>query len=121
MKLNKYLMCGSCFASSLLVSLSCAADQNVVGLLDDAVAIYMQKGDYFIKDRDVSKEMLILPSKVVEEKRGYIKTIQQGREIWLDQLDVTLSPPKSVGESGCISSNIGNVAKTGRGAGESCK
>ncbi|MNP62488.1 hypothetical protein D3C76_1577770 [compost metagenome] len=87
----------------------------------DSVTLYVQKNDYFVKDRDVASKTLTLPSPVLTQNKGYIKTTQQGREVWLDLVDVTLFPLKSVGGSGCVATNDSNVASTGRGAGEKCK
>lgn len=108
-------------ATLLLAGSAQAAGQNITALQEDSVVLYVQKNDYFVKDQDVASKTLVLPSPVLGESRGYVKTTQQGREVWLDQLDVTLYPPKSVGDSGCIATNTGNVAKTSRGAGEYCQ
>ncbi|HEJ3981732.1 TPA: hypothetical protein SL473_000365 [Pseudomonas aeruginosa] len=108
-------------AALLLAGAAQGAAQDITALLDDSVTLYVQKDDYFVKEQDVASRTLHLPSPVLAENRGYVKTTQQGREVWLDQLDVTLYPPKSVGESGCIPTNEGNTARTGRGAGEPCR
>lgn len=121
MKLSLPLTRNLLVAALLLAGASQAAAQNITALQDDSVTLYTQKNDYFVKDQDVASKTLTLPSPVLAETRGYVKTIQQGREVWLDQLDVTLYPPMGVGDSGCIATNVGNVAKTGRGAGESCQ
>lgn len=105
----------------LLAGAAQAAEQNITALQDDSVTLYVQKNDYFVKDQDVASKTLTLPSPVLAENKGYVKTTRQGREVWLDLLDVTLYPPKSVGESRCIATNDTNVASTGRGAGEKCK
>jgi hypothetical protein len=105
----------------LLAGASQAAAQNITALSSDSVTLYVQKDDYFVKEQDVAGKTLTLPSPVLAATRGYVKTTQQGREVWLDQLDVTLYPPKGVGESGCIATDDSNVARTGRGAGEPCK
>lgn len=105
----------------LLAASAHAAEQNITGLQEDSITLYVQKNDYFVKDQDVASKTLALPTPVLAESKGYVKTTQQGREVWLDLLDVTLYPPKSVGGSGCIATNDTNVARTGRGAGENCK
>lgn len=121
MKLSLPLTRNLLTAALLLAGSSQAAEQNITALQDDSLTLYMQKNGYFVKDRDVASKTLVLPSPVLAENKGYVKTTQQGREVWLDLLDVTLYPPKSVGDSGCISTNDSNVASVGRGAGEKCK
>ena len=121
MKLSIPLTRNLLAAALLLAGSSQAAAQNITALQDDSVTLYMQKSDYFVKDQDVASKALTLPSAVLAESKGYVKTTQQGREVWLDLLDVTLYPPKGVGGSGCIATNDSNVASTGRGAGENCK
>jgi len=121
MKLRLPLTRNLLVAAFLLAGSAQAAEQNITALQSDPVTLYTQKNDYFVKDQDIAGKTLTLPAPVLAEKKGYVKTTQQGREVWLDLLDVTLYPPKGVGESGCIATNDSNFAGTGRGAGESCK
>jgi len=121
MKLSLPLTRNLLAAALLLAGSAQAAQQNITALQDDSVTLYVQKNDYFIKDHDAASKTLTLPSPVLAVNKGYVKTTQQGREVWLDLLDVTLYPPKGVGSSGCIATNDSNVASTGRGAGENCK
>lgn len=121
MKLSLPLTRNLLASALLLAGLVQAAEQNITELQDDSVTLYMQKNDYFVKSQDVESKTLTLPSPVLAENKGYVKTTQEGREVWLDLLDVTLYPPKGVGGSGCIATNDSNVASTGRGAGENCK
>lgn len=99
-----------------------AGDQKVTALLDDSISIYTQKNDYFVKEKQVARITLTLPTPVLAESaRGYVKVSQQGKEMWLDSADVTLQPPKSVGSAGCIPTSYGTSSKTTRGAAEPCQ
>lgn len=121
MKLTQPLTRNLLAAALLLAGSAHAAEQNITALQDDLVTLYAQKNDYFVKDQDVASRTLTLPTPVLAENKGYVKTTQQGREVWLDLLDVTLYPPKDIGSSGCIATNDSNFAGTGRGAGVNCK
>lgn len=108
-------------ATFLLAATAHAEGPKVTALRDDSVNIYAQQADYFVKVQSVASNTLTLPTPVIAESdKGYVKVSQQGREMWFDLADVKVFPPKSPGDTRCIATTIGSVAKTGRGAGEGC-
>lgn len=113
----------SAFGATLLVAtMAQAGGQQVTALLDDSISTYTQKNDYFVKDQPIGRTTLTLPAPVLAESaRGYVKVSQQGKDMWLDMMDVTLYPPKSAGTAKCVRTTEGSSAKTGRGATESCQ
>lgn len=113
----------SALATTLFVAaMAHAGDQKVTALQDDSISIYAQKNDYFVKEQQITRNALTLPTPVLAESaRGYVKVSQQGKEMWLDEADVILQPPKNVGSAGCIPTTYGTSSKTTRGAAEPCQ
>lgn len=108
-------------ATFLLAATAHAEGPKVTALRDDSVNIYAQQADYFVKVQSVASNTLTLPTPVIAESdKGYVKVSQQGREMWFDLADVKVLPLKGLGDTRCIATSIGSVAKTGRGAGEGC-
>lgn len=109
-------------AASLGAGAESAAGQNVTALMDDSINTYAQKSDYFVKEQTLPRSAMQLPAPVLEENaKGYVKISLQGKEVWLDLMDVILYPPKSAGETGCVPVKYDGVAGVSRGAGEGCK
>lgn len=108
-------------ATLLFCATASAAVQNVTALVDDSVSTFALKSDYFVKQQSIASKAFTLPAPVLEKSaKGYVKVSQQGQEVWLDIMDVTLFPPESAGDTGCIPTSTGATAKTGRGAGNPC-
>lgn len=98
------------------------AGQNVTALAGNSIDTYARQSDYFVKTQTLPSSALLLPMQVLEENpRGYVKVSLQGKEVWLDLMDVMLHPPKSAGETGCVPVRYEGVAGVSRGAGEGCK
>ena len=99
-----------------------AADRNVKSVADDPVSTYDLKADYFVQGQSLAKSAFTLPATVLEESpKGYVKVQVQGRDVWLDMMDVAVYPPKTSGTTGCIATGTGQRANVGRGIGEGCK
>jgi hypothetical protein len=99
-----------------------AADRNVRSVADDPVSTYDLKADYFVQGQALAKSAFTLPAPVLEESpKGYVKVTVQGRDVWLDLMDVAVYPPKSSGTTGCVATGTGQKANVGRGIGEDCK
>lgn len=99
-----------------------AADRNVRSVAEDPVSTYDLKADYFVQGPALAKSAFTLPAPVLEESpRGYVKVQVQGRDVWLDVMDVAVYPPKTSGTTGCVPTGTGQKANVGRGIGEGCK
>jgi hypothetical protein len=121
MNWTKLLTDSALVATLVAATVAHAEGQKVTALLDDSINVYAQKADYFVKQQQVARSELTLPTPVLAESdKGYVKVSQQGKEMWLDLTDVTVRPPKGLGDSRCVKTGLGNIAKTGRGAGEPC-
>ena len=103
-------------------NLAHAADRNVSSVAEDPVSTYDLKADYFVQGPALAKSAFTLPAPVLEENpRGYVKVQVQGRDVWLDVMDVAVYPPKTSGITNCIATGTGQKANVGRGIGEGCK
>lgn len=99
-----------------------ATERNVQSLGSDPVSTYDLKADYFVQGQALPKSAFTLPAPVLEESpKGYVKIAVQGRDVWLDTMDVAVYPPKTSGKTGCMATGTGQRANVGRGMGEDCK
>lgn len=99
-----------------------AVDRSVTSVADDPVSTYDLKADYFVQGQALAKSAFTLPAPVLEESpKGFVKVSVQGRNVWLDMMDVAVYPPKTSGTTGCVRTGTGQTSSVGRGMGEGCK
>lgn len=103
------------------IPVALAKERAVVNVSEDPLMTYDSQADYFVEGKAIAKRDLTLPLAIMEESpRGYLKVRIQGREAWLDLMDVTIDPPLLTKSPGCIPTGLAQTSGTGRGIGGPC-
>lgn len=111
------------FALALILPSCSIAAEQITTVHEDPVSLY-EKNDAGLYVRGAKQPLseLSLPLPVLEHSpRGYVRVSLQGKDVWLDSMDVEIFPPPSIGSSGCVPTLGTSLAAVSRGAGEGCR
>lgn len=109
----------------ILVSPAGAEERKVVALTAGEPLTFEQNGDTFRRAAKLGRNEVPLPAPVLQESaKGYVQVMSSHGLVWLDTMDVKISPQKSVASKDCIKlpgSSADTALAASRGAGEGCK